>query len=186
MSRVRLDRDFSGRRFSLKRSMKLFGTLLAIFVLCAGSAWAALPNGSIAVLVKSPSKQQAAQTAAVFTRQLIAKGYKVVDPQKLDAIRRSKAAALALEGNVEAIMSLGKKYGFSTMITANAEAGSPVVNEFGLYTGTSSLAVMVTSSGGQQIYADTVAGKQVGYTPDEAQQKSMEAAAAMAVKRMTE
>ena len=37
-----------------------------------------------------------------------------------------------------------------------------------------------------QIYADTVAGKQVGYTPSEAKQKSLEAAAALAVKRMTE
>lgn len=45
---------------------------------------------------------------------------------------------------------------------------------------------MVTASNGSQIYADTVAGKQVGYTPSEAQQKSLEAAAALAVKRMTE
>ena len=60
------------------------------------------------------------------------------------------------------------------------------LNEFQLYTGTSSVAVMVTASNGSQIYADTVAGKQVGYTPSEAKQKSLEAAAALAVKRMTE
>ncbi len=161
------------------------GGLILIFIFCAGS-WAALPKGSIAVLVKGISPQHTAQATSVFTRQLIAKGYKVVDPKKLDAIRKSKAAALALDGNVDAIMKLGRQYGFSTMITAQVEAGKPVVNEFDLYTGTSSLAVMVTSSGGQQIYADTVMGKQVGYTPDEAQTKSLEAAAAVAIKRMTE
>ena len=156
------------------------------FCLMPGVAHAALPNGSIAILVKSASAQEAAQTASVFTRQLLARGYKVVDPKKLEAIRRSKAAALALDGNVDAIMKLGRQYGFSTMITAQVEAGSPVLNEFELYTGTSSVAVMVTASNGSQIYADTVAGKQVGYTPSEAKQKSLEAAAALAVKRMTE
>ena len=70
-------------------------------------------------------------------------------------------------------MKLGRQYGFSTMITAQVEAGSPVLNEFQLYTGTSSVAVMVTASNGSQIYADTVAGKQVGYTPSEAKQKSL-------------
>ena len=89
-----------------------------------GAAHAALPNGSIAVLVKSASAQEAAQTASVFTRQLLAKGYKVVDPKKLEAIRRSKAAALALDGNVDAIMKLGRQYGFSTMITAQVETES--------------------------------------------------------------
>ena len=165
------------------------GFALALgLVLCMvlGAAHAALPNGSIAVLVKSASAQEAAQVASVFTRQLLAKGYKVVDPKKLEAIRRSKAAALALDGNVDAIMKLGRQYGFSTLITAQSEAGRPVLNEFQLYTGTSSIAVMVTASNGSQIYADTVAGKQVGYTPSEAQQKSLEAAAALAVKRMTE
>ena len=165
------------------------GFALALgLVLCmvSGAANAALPKGSIAVLAKSASAQEAAQTASVFTRQLIAKGYKVVDPKKLEAIRRSKAAALALDGNVDAIMKLGRQYGFSTLITAQVEAGRPVLNEFELYTGTSSIAVMVTASNGSQIYADTVAGKQVGYTPSEAAQKSLEAAAALAVKRMTE
>lgn len=172
---------------TLKRWWGRFAlVLILILCLASGAAHAALPKGSIAVLVKSTSAQEAAQTASVFTRQLIAKGYKVVDPQKLEAIRRSKAAALALDGNVDAIMKLGKQYGFSTMITAQVEAGRPVLNEFQLYTGTSSVAVMVTASNGNQIYADTVAGKQVGYTPSEAQQKSLEAAAALAVKRMTE
>lgn len=158
--------------------------LAVLLCLAASSARAALPDGSIAVLTKGPSAQHAASVASIITRELIAKGHKVVDPKRLDAIRRSKAAALALEGNVDAIIKLSKQYGFSTMITAQLQAGKPVLNEFQLYTGTSSIAVMATTSAGQVVYADTVMGKQVGYTPDEAAQKSIEAAAKLAVQRM--
>lgn len=143
-------------------------------------------RGSIAILTRGVSEQHAASVASILTRELIRSGYKVVDPDTLAAIRRNKAARLALDGNVDAIMKLGKQYGFSTMITADLEAGKPVRNEFDLYTGTSSIAIMVMSSGGQMIYADTVMGKQVGYTRDEAAQKSIEAAAKLAVKRMME
>ena len=51
------------------------GFALALgLVLCMvlGAAHAALANGSIAILVKSASAQEAAQTASVFTRQLLA------------------------------------------------------------------------------------------------------------------
>jgi PAS domain-containing protein len=165
----------------------VFALILSSFLIASTCALAALPEkGSIAILTKGPSDQHTASVAAILTRELVAKGYKVVDPNTLAAIRRNKAAALALDGNVDAIMKLGKQYGFSTMITAQLEAGRPVENEFQLYTGTSSIAIMVMSSGGQMIYADTVMGKQVGYTRDEAAQKSIEAAAKSAVKRMLE
>ncbi|MDI9369831.1 MAG: hypothetical protein GX181_04075 [Synergistaceae bacterium] len=157
---------------------------LAVLFCLATSGHAALPSGSIAVLTKGPSAQHTASVASILTSELIAKGHKVVDPKRLEQIRRNKAAALALEGNVDAIMKLSKQYGFSTMITARLQAGKPVLNEFQLYTGTSSIAVMATTSGGQVIYADTVMGKQVGYTPDEAAQKSIEAAAKLAVQKM--
>lgn len=143
-------------------------------------------KSSIAILTKGPSAQHAASVAAILTRELIANGYKVVDPGTLEKIRRSKAAEAALLGDVNAIMNLGRQYGFSTMVTATLEAGMPVINEFQLYTGTSSLAIMAMSSGGQMVYADTVSGKQVGYTPDEAAQKSIESAAKTAVKRMVQ
>ena len=165
----------------------VFAVVLCSILIIGVSAFAALPTkGSIAILTKGPSEQHTASVASILTRELVAKGYKVVDPDTLAAIRRSKAAALALDGNTDAIMKLGKQYGFSTMITAQLEAGRPVVNEFELYTGTSSIAIMVMSSGGQMIYADTVMGKQVGYTRDEAAQKSIESAAKLAVKRMME
>ena len=176
----------------MKSNNALFKYLVIAAILCSllvisSSAFAALPQkGSIAVLAIGPSDQHAASVAAILTRELIAKGYKVVDPDTLAAIRRNKAAALALDGNVDAIMKLSSQYGFSTMVTAELKAGRPVLNEFQLYTGTSSIAIMVMSSGGQMIYADTVMGKQVGYTPDEAAQKSIEAAAKSAVKKMVE
>lgn len=159
---------------------------LALLLFVIGTANAELPKGSVAILTKGPSAQHGASVAAILTREIISKGYKVVDPNKLAEIRRNKAAALALDGNVDAIMRLGRQYGFSTMITAQLQAGNPVLNEFKLYTGTASLAVMVMSSSGQMIYADTVMGKQVGYTPDEAAQKAIEAVARLAVKKMLE
>lgn len=176
--------------FSFKKLKTALAVVCAAFtaIFCLSAAGeAAIPkSGSIAVLVKGPSLQHAASTASIVTQELIAKGYKVVDPQKLNSIRKNKAAALALDGNVDAIMKLGKQYGFSTMITLQVKAGEPRVNEFDLYTGTASVAVMATGSNGSQLYADTVSGKQVGYTEDEAQQKSLETAAKLSVQRMTQ
>ncbi len=176
---------------SLQKTTNGFLTILLLIAatICSSTVAceAAIPkNGSIAILAKGPSSQHAASATSIVTQEFLAKGYKVVDPQKLESIRRSKAAALALQGNVEAIMQLGKQYGFSTMVTLNVSAGEPMENEFKLYTGTASAAVMVTGSNGSQLYADTVSGKQVGYTPDEAAQKSLEAAAKLAVARMTQ
>jgi hypothetical protein len=148
---------------------------------------APLPKkGSIAVLVKGPSEQHTASTLSIMIQQLVAKGYKVVDQNKLAQIRKSKAALLALEGDVDAIMKLSSQYGVSTTITVNVTAGQPALNEFQLFTGTASAAVKAVSSGGAMLYGDTVSGKQVGYTRDEARQKAVEAAAADAVERMTQ
>jgi hypothetical protein len=72
------------------------------------------------------------------------------------------------------------------MITVNVTAGWPVVNEFDLMTGTASAAVKAMTSGGVLLYGDTTQGKQVGYTPDEAAQKAVEAAVLLAVDRMTQ
>ena len=109
-----------------------------------------------------------------------------MDQNKLAQIRRSKAAQYALEGNVNAIMKLSSQYGISTTITVTVTAGNPVENEFRLQTGTASAAVKAIGSGGAMLYGDTVSGKQVGYTPDEASQKAIEAAVSLAVERMTQ
>jgi len=160
---------------------------LCAAVFCAASASAAIPkNGAIAVIVDGAEPQHIASTESIMVQQLIANGYKIVDEKKMAQIRRNKAARLALEGNVDAIMKLSSQYGISTVITARAQAGQPIVNEFKLYTGTASMAVMATASNGTRLYADTVSGKQVGYTPDEAAQKSLEAAVKLAVEKMTQ
>ena len=172
-----------------------FFTVLAVFASCiaAPEAFAAIPKeGSIAILTRASSnwvegwhaEQHAASVASILARELIANGYIVVDAKTLAAIRGNRAAASALEGNTNAVMNLGKQYGFSTMITAQLQAGEPRVNQFRLYTGTASIAVMVINSSGQIIHADTVSGRQVGYTSDEAEQKSIEAAAKSAVERI--
>jgi hypothetical protein len=122
---------------------------------------------------------------AIFIRDLRAGGYKVVDESTLNSMRRSEAGRLALEGNVQAILGLSKKYGIGTFITAYIRAGWPMENEFKLFTGTASIAVQARS-GANIIYGETVSGKQVGYTPDEAAQKSIEAAAQLATKKMTQ
>jgi hypothetical protein len=143
-------------------------------------------TGSIAVLVKGNWDHHNASVAALVSQRLVAKGYKVVDEKKLAAIRQSKVALAALNGDVDAIIRLSSQYGVGTTITLNAQAGAPVRNEFNLMTGTASVAVMAITSGGNIVYSDTVQGKQVGYTPDEAAQKAIEAAALQAVDRMTQ
>ena len=148
---------------------------------------APLPKkGSIAVLVNGSSPQHAESALSIMIQQLTAKGYKIVDQNKLAQIRRSKAAQYALEGNVDAIMKLSSQYGISTTVTVTVTAGEPVENEFKLQTGTASAAVRAISSGGVMLYGDTVSGKQVGYTPDEASQKALEAAIMTAADRMTQ
>jgi hypothetical protein len=143
-------------------------------------------RGNIAVLVDGWSPQHNASTAALVVQRLTKGGYKVVDQNKLAAIRQSKAAVAALDGDIGAIVKLSSQYGVGTTITISAEAGQPRRNEFGLYTGTASVAVMAVTSGGKMIFSDTVRGKQVGYTPDEAAQKAIEAAALLAVDRMVQ
>ena len=157
--------------------------LISLFIICAPAA--ALPNtGVIAILAAGSSEQQAASVTSIMAREFIAKGYRVAAPDALAAIRRHSEASAALEGNANAIKKLSEQYGFGSIITAQIEAGSPVQNEFKLYTGASSIALMAMNSDGEVIYADTVMGRQVGYTPLEAAQKSMEADAMSAVQRM--
>ncbi|MDR1742064.1 MAG: hypothetical protein LBR38_09545 [Synergistaceae bacterium] len=143
-------------------------------------------KGTIAVLVKGPDPQHDAATAAIVLQRLTAKGYKVVDQKKLAAIRESKAALLALEGDIDGIMKLSSQYSVGTVITLNAAAGYSRRNEFDMFTGTASVAVRAVTSGGKEVYADTVQGKAVGYSRDEADQKAIEAAAALAADRMTQ
>jgi hypothetical protein len=171
----------------LNRILLVAAVLLSAFFGVARGADAAVPKkGTVAVVVDGWDDQHNASAESILVQVLLSNGYKIVDQKKLAEIRRSEAGRLALEGNVDAIMKLSSKYGVSTVITARIQAGMPMQNEFGLFTGTASMAVKATASNGTLLYADTVSGKQVGYTPDEAAQKSIEAAAKVAVGKMTQ
>lgn len=161
---------------------------LSLLVSVGCGAEGPLPKGkTIAVLVRSDCSQYARSAEAIIIRRLIAEGYEAVDQKRLETIRKNKAAALALDGNVEAILQLSRTYGFNVLISGRATVPSPVKNEFGLFTATASLAVRACrGANGRQIFADTVSAKDVGYTGDEAGQKALEAAATEAASRLVE
>ena len=165
--------------------------ILAAAMLCRVlPSEAALPKkGDIAVVVVGENQRHVSAAEAIMIQQLVANGYKVVDEKKMQQIRKDQAAGraarLALEGNVEAIMKISSKYSAGVVIAVRVDAGEPVENEFKLLTGTASASVVATSSGGARLYGDTVSGKQVGYTQDEASQKAVEAAIRGAVNNMT-
>ncbi|MDR1732757.1 MAG: hypothetical protein LBR61_11750 [Synergistaceae bacterium] len=164
-------------------------------------------QGTVAVLVRGPDPQHDAVTAGIVAQRLIAGGYKVVDQKKMAEMRRSEAARLALEqtreaqrmaleGNIDGIMGLDAKYGrairglasrygVETVVTIDVSVdGDSRRNEFDMFTGTASAAVMAVSSGGRVLYSDTVSGRQVGYTRGEAERNAVEAAATTAADRM--
>lgn len=132
---------------------------------------AALPQGkTIAVLVRG-TPSHAAAARSLLVRALLDGGYRAVDEKQLEKIRRSKAAALALEGNVDAILQLGRSFGFSVLLSGAVTVPKPVRNEFGLFTATASVSVTAChAANGRQILALTESAKEIGYTPEEAAQ----------------
>ena len=178
------------RRLKLKFPGAVLLPLIALWLMASAGfcAEGPLPKGqTIAVLVQSDSTQHARSAEAILIRRLIAGGYKAVDQKQLETIRKNKAAALALDGNVEAILQLSKTYGFNVLVSGRASVPSPVKNEFGLFTSTASLAVRACrAANGRQVFADTVSAKEVGYTGAEAGQKALEAAANEAARRLVE
>ena len=149
-------------------------------------AHAAIPKqGSVAIVVGGVDEMHAASAQAIFVRVLRANGYSVVDEATLNSMRRSEAGRLALEGNVQAILNLSSRYGISTFVTAMIRADQPRINQFNLYTGTATIAVQARA-GANMIYGDTVSGREVGYTEGEASQKSIEAAADVAARNLSQ
>ena len=124
-----------------KRAGGLLGAILALLVLGGGAGAESIPKGkAVAVVISETAgilSQAAVGTAETLVkRTLMENGYPVVNEAQLAKIRRSKAAALALDGNVDAILSLGKKYGVKVFISGKASMHEARQNEFGLYTGT--------------------------------------------------
>lgn len=145
-------------------------------LLPSGEARAELPKGkTIAVLVKGTSHAPLARS--ILVRALLDEGYKAVDEKQLERIRQNKAAILALEGNIEAIMALGRTFGFSVLLSGSVSVPSPVRNEFGLFTATATVsATACTASNARQVAAGSASAKEIGYTADEAARKAVEVA----------
>lgn len=163
--------------------------LFALLLLSGHASWgaeSALPrNRSIAVLVRASSAQHGSTAESILIRSLLDGGFRAVDQKQLERIRQAKAAALALDGNVEAILELSRSFGFDVLLSGRAAVPAPARNEFGLFTATADLALTAClGSSGRQIYADTTTAKEVGYTAAEAGQKALEAATRLAAKRM--
>ena len=92
------------------------------------------------------------------------------------AAAKAQAARYALEGNVSAIMKLNGSYNAAAIVVARVRAGRPVVNEFKLYTGTASAAVIAVTSKGTKLGGKTAQSKTVGYTIEETEINAVEAA----------
>ncbi len=138
-------------------------------------------DGRIAVVLRGAgalSVSDVAGAVASVVRELVVRGYRVVDKDRLDAMERTEAARLALEGNVEAIIALGKKFGVGYYVKGTAEGHRPSLNEFGLYTATVTISMVAyRASDGAYLFADGIVGKEVGYTPQEATSKALLSAA---------
>ncbi len=151
-----------------------------------------LPYGeNIAVVVYEKASDLSRPGLAIGTAEsiikqaLIQNGYKLVNESQLERIKRSKAAILALQGNAEAIMKLGRKYSVSIFVVGKATLHVPRLNPFGSYTGTAAISLQVyRASDGRYIFSDVVRAKELGYTQDEAAQKALEAAAHLAAQRL--
>ena len=167
----------------------LAGLVLLLLILIPTSAQSALPKkGSVALVIHEGSTGQGGSGPSLGTAEatvlqsLLQNGYSVVNPKKMEEIRRSKAAQLALDGNVEAILKLGSQYGVSLFVSGRTKLPEPRQNEFGLFTATADIAVEAYSTAtGKYVFSGTASGKQIGYSAGEALEKALaEAAQSMA------
>ena len=137
-------------------------------------------TGDIAVVVEGADPHHAAIAEAIIIEELINNGYRVVDEAKMKKIRaaaaRAKAARYALEGNVEGILKINGSYNAAATIVADVRAGLPERNEFKLYTGTASAAIIAVTSNGTKLGGRTAQGKAVGYTVSEARENALTSA----------
>ncbi|MBQ6971215.1 MAG: hypothetical protein IJP86_02540 [Synergistaceae bacterium] len=145
-------------------------------------------RGDIGVVVDGSNPQHVAIAEAMIIEELASRGYRVVDEAKMKRIRmaaaRAQAARYALEGNVEAILRINAHYSAAATIVAHVEAGNPERNEFKLYTGTASVALLAVTSGGKKLGGKTADAKVVAYTADETRQKALKQAVKDALQQL--
>ncbi|NCC97545.1 MAG: hypothetical protein EOM02_12030 [Synergistales bacterium] len=155
-------------------------------LLCAGIAHGnPLPKGKAIAMVIYENSQDPFQQGldigsaeAVVSRMLLEKGYPLVNQAQLKKIKESKAARLALDGDVEGIIKLGSSYNVRIFVTGKVARHRPVKNPMGTYTATAAIAVRAYSTAnGKYIFSDTADAKALGGSPDEASEKALQEAA---------
>ena len=137
-------------------------------------------RGDIAVVVEGDDEQHVSITEAKIIDSLVQHGYRVVDEKKMKAIKaaavRAQAARYALQGNVEGILRLNGSYSCAATVVARVQAGKPVQNQFKLYTGNASVAILAVTSRGTKLGGKTAMSKEVAFSEYETQVKAIEAA----------
>ena len=137
-------------------------------------------RGDIAIVVEGDDEQFVKIAESKIIDSLISHGYRVVDEAKMKqaklAATRAQAARYAMQGNVAAILKLNHNYSCAATVIARVQVGSPVQNQFNLYTGNASIAILAVTSNGTKLGGKTSLSKQVAYTEYETQVKSVEAA----------
>ena len=137
-------------------------------------------RGDIAIIVEGDDEQFVRIAESRIIDSLIGKGYRVVDEAKMKqaklAATKAQAARYAMQGNVAAILKLNHHYSCAATIVARVQVGQPVQNQFNLYTGNASVAILAVTSNGTKLGGKTSLSKQVAYTEYETQVKSIEAA----------
>lgn len=154
----------------------VFLSLFFIFLSVLPTIAAPLPKKGNVALVLDDGKSSSTSFVEAedsIRKELIKKGYRIVNEKKLAEIRRSKAALLALEGNVEAIKSLGSKYGIRYFIRGRVALHEARKNDANLFTATAVITVKGYNSSGQYFFSDTVEGREVGYTTEDAQHRAL-------------
>ena len=133
-------------------------------------------RGDVAVIVEGDDRQHTAIAESMIIEELISRGYRVVDEAKMRRIKmaaaRAKAAQYAWEGNIAGLLKLNGSYSVSATILARVRAEYPRLNEYELYTGTSSIVLMAVA-GPKKLGGRTADGKSIGYSVEEAMRKSL-------------
>ena len=133
-------------------------------------------RGDVAVIVDGDDSQHIAIAEAMIIEELNSRGYRVVDEAKMKRIKmaaaRAKAAQYAWEGNIAGLLKLNGNYSVSATILARVRAEYPRLNEYELYTGTSSIVLMAVS-GAKKLGGRTAEGRAIGYSFEESMRKSL-------------
>ena len=137
-------------------------------------------KGDIGVVVDGSDTMHVSTTEAMIIQELVNRGYRVVDEQKMKKMKmaaaRAQAARYAFEGNIAALLKVNGNYSAAATICAKVKAGRPVQNDLGLYTGTATISLLAVTSSGTKLGGDMAQGKAIGYTFEEAQQNAINAA----------